>query len=490
MGSLFLIAGCGGGGGSLFGGDTTESLSGYIRYGGVGVEGVTVTISGPETRTTTTDANGYYVFGNVDAGEYTVTPSDNRASVKFTFRFAPFKRTAYMSDVEATGFDFNAITPQRLSSSTHTLFVKDDGTVWAWGRNESGQLGIGSADANPHQTPVQIGALVFNDTLDGNKAVAVAAGSNFSLVLRKDGSVWAWGDNTYGQLGTGNNTSQTTPVETLLTSGVIAISAGYGHAIAAKSDGTVWTWGYNATYQLGDGTTTANNTPTQIGASVFYNSTDYKAVSVSAGYNHTLALRADGYVYGWGSNDRGQLSSDPTADSPVLYEASPTAISANKVEVAAGHQFSVVIHYSPGADGLVYTCGRGPNNDAHQIGRSIAEDSYAYSWGALNLQDAATISAGYDHVTLVKKDGTVWAWGDNASGQLGNGDATGAAQLLPIQIATAVNITRIAAGTYDTIALGYNGSADTMFVWGYNAYGQLGDGGTSDRTSPYQLTLP
>ena len=171
----------------------------------------------------------------------------------------------------------------------HTVVLKNDGTVWAWGNNSDGQLGDGTAINR--KTPVQVSGL--------GGVTTAAAGSSYTVVLKNDGTVWAWGYNNSGQLGDGTTTNRKTPVQASGLGGVTAIAAG-GHTVALKNDGTVWAWGYNNSGQLGDGTTTNRKTPVQVGGLS-------GIAAIASGNEHTVALKNDGTVWTWGDNYDGQL---------------------------------------------------------------------------------------------------------------------------------------------------------------------------------------
>lgn len=192
----------------------------------------------------------------------------------------------------------------------HNLALKSDGTVWAWGKNESGQLGDGTE--NFRYSPVRVNNLT--------NIQAIAAGDYFSLALRTDGSVWAWGSNNYGQLGDGTNTYRRSPVVVSGLANVIGIAAsnGYGsqHSLAVKSDGTVWAWGGNFAGQLGDGTTSHRNTPFQVP-----NLSNAEAVAV--GSEFSLVLKTDGTVWTWGANYYKQLG-----DGTNINRAVPVQVNA------------------------------------------------------------------------------------------------------------------------------------------------------------------
>ncbi|HEX2951098.1 MAG TPA: prepilin-type N-terminal cleavage/methylation domain-containing protein [Armatimonadota bacterium] len=188
----------------------------------------------------------------------------------------------------------------------HNLALCVDGTVWAAGRNTVGQLGNGSTAASQkYFAPVS--------GLSG--VIAIAAGDSFSLAVRQDGTIWAWGDNSRGQLGDGTTTTRLNPVQVMNISGVKSVAAGSNYAIAVKRDGTVWTWGENNKGQLGDGTTTNSPTPTQV-------SGISDVVAVTSQNVSTLALKHDGTVWAWGDNAYGQLGNGSTTKSPTPIQTS------------------------------------------------------------------------------------------------------------------------------------------------------------------------
>lgn len=180
----------------------------------------------------------------------------------------------------------------------HSLALASDGSVWAWGRNNAGQLGLG--DTFDRSAPVRVAGL-------GDRTItAIAAGSAHSLALDSEGSVWAWGRNSNGQLGDGTTARKTSPIQVPGVGSITAIGAGSDHSIAVGSGGAVWAWGRNQYGQLGDNTTSQRTTPVQVKGPDGDGSLTGIA-SVDAGAGHTLAVASDGSVWAWGWNTAGQL---------------------------------------------------------------------------------------------------------------------------------------------------------------------------------------
>ena len=194
-------------------------------------------------------------------------------------------------------YDWNIIS----AGDSHTLAIKNDGSLWAWGSNSFGQLGDGSDTTKNQNMPVRIG--------EDNDWVDISAGGWHSLALKGSPpnlSLWAWGWNSYGQLGDGTNENSNIPIPVEIGVSWAAISTGDSHSMALKNDGTLWAWGRNDSGQLGDGTNEDNNAPVQVG--------DTNWGTVSAGGYHTLALKNDGTLWAWGYNENGQLGNGTNAN--------------------------------------------------------------------------------------------------------------------------------------------------------------------------------
>lgn len=335
----------------------------------------------------------------------------------------------------------------------HTVVLKSDGTLWAWGSNSQGQIGDGTLI--DRWTPVQVGGSLTGVT-------SLAVGFHHNLVIKSDGTVWGWGRNNNGQLGTGTVTArERTPVQTNGLTGVVSVSVGGFHSLALKSDGSAWAWGWNFYRQLGDGTTTQRTSPVQVGG-------DFSGVtSVSAGGLFSLALKNDGSVWGWGHGFYGQMG-----DGTTVTKASPEQVPglSGMASITAGAEFSLAMK----SDGTFQAWGRnlfGQLGDGTMLTRGKAEQS-------VMLNDVLSLDAGDHHVVALKSDGTVWGWGRNQSGQLGDGSTT--MRLTPVQANGLSGVVSVAAGSHSA-AVKNDGS---LWTWGGNAFGQLGDGTTTSRNTP------
>jgi alpha-tubulin suppressor-like RCC1 family protein len=198
----------------------------------------------------------------------------------------------------------------------HSLAIKNDNTAWAWGYNGSGELGDGT-DVLFSNVPVQVTGIT--------DIIALAGGNSFSLAIKNDSTVWAWGSNNEGELGNGTNTISKIPVQVSGLSGIIAITAGTYHSLALKNDGTVWTWGFNMYGQLGNGTYTDSNIPVQVNGLT-------GVVAIAGGYAHSLAMKNDGTCWAWGYNSYGQLGNGADTNSNVPVQVADLCQGINAVK--------------------------------------------------------------------------------------------------------------------------------------------------------------
>ena len=430
----------------------------------------------------------------------------------------------------------------------HSLALRADGTIWSWGYNGVGELGNGQTSS---------GSLVPIAVTNLTNIVAIAAGPYQSMALRADGIVWSWGEGGNGELGNGLAANSSVPVAVINLSNVTMIAKGSAASLALRQDGTVWAWGYNGLGELGNGTTTQCLSPVQV--------TDvYGAISIAAGMEGSMVLLNNGVIGIWGNNLWGELGDDvnsydmfddPTYDlnfgyysaaySPVpcgvdlsvtvSYSITPTnTIAAYIAPVANDAPVELLVNHQTvlaKADGTVYAWGYngfGGLGDGTVINRSSPEQignfvnvtqtsvggahtlvltaaGLVWGWGENNfgqlgcsitnhntsvpvlITNQATlpgirqVSAGGQHSLALDTNGFVWSWGGNFYGQLGNGSITNS--YLPNQINKnyLANITSIAAGGEHSLALGANG---TVYGWGDNLYGQVGNGNYTNQLTP------
>ena len=210
----------------------------------------------------------------------------------------------------------------------YSLALTSEGTVYAWGRNDVGQLGLGTTAQQ--DSPALISGF--------NGVIALAAGDDHTLALKADGTVWAWGDNPNGELGTGNLLPSYVPVVVAGLSDVKAIAAGGNHSVALLADGTVRTWGYNNHGQLGNGSTTNSNVPVQVTGLT-------GVVGIAAGYEFTLAVLSNGTVKAWGHDDSFQLGNGATAGdqtTPVDVQGIPSGWSVRGLAAGIFHALALL----------------------------------------------------------------------------------------------------------------------------------------------------
>jgi alpha-tubulin suppressor-like RCC1 family protein len=350
-----------------------------------------------------------------------------------------------------------AATPQISAGGWHSVSIKSDGTLWAWGDNSRGQLGNGTTI--PSSVPVQIGM--------DNDWISVAAGDTHTVALRAEGTLWAWGHNNEGQLGDGTTAQKNYPQQIGADTKWISIAAGAYHTVALKSDGTLWTWGYNANGQLGDGSTTQRNYPAQIGS-------DNDWIAIAAGFAHTIALKSDGTLWAWGANNQGQVGTGAPG-SDVL---SPLQVVTDHdwISVEAGSDYNVALKSA----GTLWAWGR---NDYGQLGDGTTTPSYSPKQIGTDKDWTSIAGNGWDFVTALKSDGTLWAWGLNSYGQLGDGTTNN--WYSPKKIGADNKWISSSSGWNFTLAIKSDG---TLWAWGRNNIGQLGDGTTSDSYVPKQIT--
>lgn len=334
--------------------------------------------------------------------------------------------------------------------------------LWVTGFNNNGQLGDNSVSSSSTLKQTVTGGTNWSYIFGG----AYAFGG-----IKTDGTLWVWGWNDNGQLGDNTLANKSSPIQTI-TGGTNWKFADLGQRYCAgiKTDGTLWIWGNNAAGQLGDNTAVNKSSPIQ--TTTFGNNW----IQVSCGYRHTGAIKTDGTLWMWGLGNYGQLGNNST-----------TSISSPVQTVTGGNNWKQVEcgdyeTYALKTDGTLWCWGSnsygqlGDNTTTHRSS-PVQTISIGTNWKQISERSS--------NVAAIKTDGTLWMWGINHAGQLG--DNTTIRKSSPVQtIAGGSNWKQVSSAWYNTAAIKTDG---TLWTWGYNANGELGDGTTTHRSSPIQTTL-
>jgi alpha-tubulin suppressor-like RCC1 family protein len=365
----------------------------------------------------------------------------------------------------STATNWASVSAGGMSTSNHTCAHKTDGTLWCWGDDGSGQVGNGTADTADQLSPVQ-------ESTSGTSWVAVSAGGFHSCGLTTSGAIWCWGSDA--GLGNGDITGgRNSPVQLNVTGSWVSGGQGTYYMCAVKDDGTLWCWGGDSSGQLGNGATTeSQNSPDQESTSA----TDWSYAA--AGNSTACAIKTGGTLYCWGSDGSGQVGNGATTgnqESPV--QESTAATNWGSVDVGINHACARK------TTGAVFCWGSDSNG---QIGNGattgnqvspVQESTAATNWGS-------SIAAGSLHSCAVKTTGTLWCWGSDGFGQIGNGATTGN-QVSPVQESSGSTLwSQVSAFSNHTCAVRSNG---TLWCWGSDSSGQIGNGATSsNQVSPVQ----
>lgn len=375
---------------------------------------------------------------------------NNFKKIKFIFQSIIF--LALNSNIVSQTHCANYFIKISAEKSEHCLAIKNDGTLWAWGRNDNGQLGDGT-NVNT-SNPIQIG----NNT----NWLTVSAGGIHSLAIKNDGTLWAWGKNDNGQLGDGTTVSKSVPTQIGSATNWNYIYAGPYQSFGITTEGKLWAWGYNANRALGDGTNTQRNSPVQIGIS-----TNWSMVTTSG--NTTLALTNDGKLWGW-AGGYGALGNGTTGG----IVSSPIQIgTANWITVSAGTYHSLGIK----SDGTLWSWG---TNFDGQLGNSSINTTVESSPIQIGTSNNwVAVKAGNNHSLGMTSEGNIWGWGDNKMMEITNSSS----QRINIstQIGSSSIWTKICAGNNFNIALD---NQSNLYSWGENYSGQLGIGSTACKSIP------
>jgi alpha-tubulin suppressor-like RCC1 family protein len=345
------------------------------------------------------------------------------------------------------------------AGNSHSLALRTDGSVWAWGLNSDGQLGNGTQTNS--NMPLRVAGLPVIQ--------AIAAGRNHSLALGQDGTVWVWGQNSFGQLGDGTTTRRLVPVAIAIPGGAVAIAGGLNHSLAVAANGSVYAWGSNSYGQLGDETTTTRLTPVRINLPI-------NIRAVSAGWYHSMALGTNGHVWTWGRNLNGQIGSGSASSSNQLtpYRVN-LALGATAIATGANHSLALLSNQSVVAWG---------QNSNGQIGNGTTATAQSVPVSVGLVGAVAVISAGSNFSLAIDSTGTAWSWGQNNSGQLGDG--TTVQRTSPVSVQGLNDAVAVSGGLFHALALR---PGCPFWAWGLNTSGQLGDGTLLNRLTLTQTQL-
>jgi alpha-tubulin suppressor-like RCC1 family protein len=347
--------------------------------------------------------------------------------------------------------------------TSHTIALKTNGTLWAWGSNSAGQLGIGTNSNS--LIPVQIGTDVDWSF--------IAAGGGHSIAIKSNGTLWAWGLNTSGQLGIGSFINVNVPTQVGIANDWLIVASGgtinTNHTIALKNNHSLWTWGQNSSGQLGLGSQITNvNVPTQVGIELTWN-------TVAAGSGTSTATK-NFRLWSTGQNAQGTLGMGTPGLFSSVFVQSPSLNNYNKV--AVGYHSLAIAFTSE-----IFGSGHNTNGD---LGDGTTLDKYIHTLAAGLMINWNNISCGTSSTLATKANGTLWFWGMNSDGQKGDGtsfaNGTGlSVNPSPTQIGAASNWKEISCGAQHNAAIN---SLGELYAWGWNVTGQLGDGTTINKNTP------
>ncbi len=361
------------------------------------------------------------------------------------------------------GSDIIRTSPSLAAGNYSTLVIKPNGALWSWGDNSSGTLALAVVGRFSTATPAQAGTDV--------DWTGIAAGTAHALALKKDGSLWTWGYNNWGQLGDGTRTSTNAPRKLPSSQPWVAMAGGLNHSLAIKADGSLWAWGNNDNGKLGDGSGQPQVIPVRVG-------TDNDWLAVAAGGSHSLALKVDGSLWGWGQNIWDQLGDATEQEHDVPTRIGTDTDWAQITAPAQGNcSFAIKL------DGTLWAWGDNANGQlgdgttkTHRLPARVGADA---NWreihagsvlGAIFSPDGFPFLIQETFAVGLKADGSIWAWGSNAVGQLGDGTTTDHG--IPAQVGVAKDWKTLVTGGDHCIALKVDG---TLWGWGGNgSHGQLG----------------
>ena len=391
--------------------------------------------------------------GPVHASDFSVTLDANQTKMMVKWK----EKSVATSEDNGT---FAATIKTQGQYGTFAL----DGDTLLYVREHLGQL----TDQAVLQVSEGNSSVEINVTVDSKYWKTIAAGRYYTMAIKSDGTLWGWGANNFGQIGDGTTVDRPTPVQVGSDTHWSKVYAKFSHTIGIKDDGTLWAWGYNRYGQLGDGTIADKHEPRQEPSK----STNWTMAAI--GYYHTVALKNDGSLWASGRNNYGQLGDNTIVDKHVFTKiANP----ADKwTAVAAGYYHSLAIK----DDKTLWAWG---HNNYGQLGDNTTADKHVPTQENAGDKDWAFVAAGYNHSLALKDDGSLFGWGINNYAQIGDGSRTN--RHIPTQEASAAtDWVEIDGGNSQSVARKSDG---TLWAWGYNNYGQIGENIVTYKYAPERL---
>jgi alpha-tubulin suppressor-like RCC1 family protein len=385
--------------------------------------------------------------------------------------------------VAGCGFKKVASTPPCyayiVASDSHTCARRTDGTLRCWGNNQYGQLGLGE-DTSPRSTPTEV-----PDLAGATGAVYVPTGIGMissrtasTCARKRDGTLWCWGNNQYGQLGLGDTAIRLRPTQVdpeRIGNGAHIVSGGAGFTCTQKTDFTLWCWGSNDYGQLGTGDSTPSLVPVQVDPQALGSEVDL----VYTGASHTCAVKKDLTLWCWGRNQYGQLGLGDTRSRNRPTQVI-VGLGSGVLLAFAGAEHTCAVK----SDMTLWCWG---NNQYGQLGTgdtSLRTGPTPISFADLT-DNVSLVTAGGSHTCAAKTDGSLWCWGNNQYGQLGTGDRQPSPRPVPVDTSGLGGGVEVvyAGGNHTCARTGTN----ELWCWGNNQYGQLGVEGGGDRTAPEKV---
>jgi alpha-tubulin suppressor-like RCC1 family protein len=509
----------------------SATITSRSNFAGVGSSSWTTVSAGATSMIGTTLSNLTFVWGTNTSGQLGLGDTQNRSSpVQLGSSLATsMYQTVYPSPVIVSTYSNTSWTQVNVGDS-FAVGLDNAGRLFAWGLNSTGQLGDGTTintiptKSSPSQIATTASSFTFINTSSpvqvsaGTSWTAIAAGGTHTVAVKSDGTLWSWGTNLYGQIGNGSTINQIIPKQVDVQNSFTSVAAGTDFSTAINTNYSLWKWGYNSSTDI---TSPHRSNALQVGS-------DSWSI-VRAGGNTAVGITTLGKLYGWGKITTDDGFAFNLGISPITW-----AVGSSYTQVNAGDSFIHAIDNTYGlwASGLNSTGQLGDNTVTTRS--SAVQIGSLYSWsivgggiggtpigagslfltglntsGQLGLSDLTTrsspvqlpattqplfnfpvrigisrwsaISAGYSHSMAIRDDNTLWAWGLNASGQLG--DTSNISRSSPVQVGTSSWIA-ISAGKDHTGSVSLD---NTLWTWGLNTRGQLGLSDTTNRSSPVQI---